>query len=424
MRLGLAQVFRLDPVRVTDAIKSSRVLTFAPSASFNGAMIQAATQFGLDGTLLAVPVETLQTVQKQLLRASDEHSSDEQRTLSSNHLGRNTEVAMFDVALTSVPLECTSSLGDILPQSDASAFALGSAMGTEFVTGVESWSLQPSAARHQALEIPDLPGAGNPIAELLLQRRRAQHPELRPLRTDDGALLPSSRGKEFAHMARVKAVFDAARDGDVEALQRLLSVDAVARERQGIQASGNRFVAATHDPDNGSTPLHHLCVSAPVSFEPDLAKDGVALLLRAGAAVNSPAANGATPLHWAAGAGCTQAVVALLAAGADPTARTYTWRRQVFGRGSGQTPAHWAAESNHVNVLRILSEASSTCVLARDERGATPAEVASKSLADASEAYLTELASRRFVLLKVTLESSAGGVIPPSALAVPEALAP
>jgi len=46
----------------------------------------------------------------------------------------------------------------------------------------------------------------------------------------------------------------------------------------------------------------------------------------AGADVNARAGNGSTPLHWAAGCGAAAAVAALLAAGADATIASYTWR--------------------------------------------------------------------------------------------------
>ncbi len=102
----------------------------------------------------------------------------------------------------------------------------------------------------------------------------------------------------------------------------------------------------------------------------------------------------------------------LLALGADPRARTYTWRRQVFGKGSGRLPIHWAAESNHHGCVRILADACAESVLAVDERGMTPLNVAEKELAfDAAEAL--EKAERApWVVLKVLVESSAAGVLP------------
>ena len=77
-------------------------------------------------------------------------------------------------------------------------------------------------------------------------------------------------------------------------------------------------------------------------------------------------------------------MIALLEAGASPLARTWTWDRSVFGRGSGQTPLHWAAESGHDEVVDVLLHAAngtvpgvdaSVVVAVPDERGQTPADV-------------------------------------------------
>ena len=87
-------------------------------------------------------------------------------------------------------------------------------------------------------------------------------------------------------------------------------------------------------------------------------------------------------------------MLAFLEAGADKLARTWTWDRSVFGRGSGQTPLHWAAESGHAGVVDILlthtptsasgMRASDNNVIPHlelllaavpDERGHTPADV-------------------------------------------------
>ena len=78
-------------------------------------------------------------------------------------------------------------------------------------------------------------------------------------------------------------------------------------------------------------------------------------------------------------------MTALLEAGADPLSRTWTWDRSVFGRGSGQTPLHWAAESGHREVTELLlhhhpdtttgGEMPILMAAVPDERGATPADV-------------------------------------------------
>lgn len=122
-------------------------------------------------------------------------------------------------------------------------------------------------------------------------------------------------------------------------------------------------------------------------------------LLVLGANVDSKATNGSTPLHWAAGAGLLVVVDFLLDTGARVDSISYTWtygalfvpsacqcrrtniycfslpgsnRRQVFGKGSGQTPLHWAAEGGHAEVVDLLISRSSLSVVASDERGQTP----------------------------------------------------
>lgn len=52
----------------------------------------------------------------------------------------------------------------------------------------------------------------------------------------------------------------------------------------------------------------------------------------------------------------------LLLRGADALARSVTWKSGVFGKGSGQTPAHWAAESNNPLVLELLAQAEPRAV--------------------------------------------------------------
>jgi hypothetical protein len=69
----------------------------------------------------------------------------------------------------------------------------------------------------------------------------------------------------------------------------------------------------------------------------------------------------------------------LLERGADVSARTITWNHSVFGKDSGFTPAHWAAESGHDEVLRVLHASSAQVVAFEDERGRAPLAVAKGS---------------------------------------------
>lgn len=74
-------------------------------------------------------------------------------------------------------------------------------------------------------------------------------------------------------------------------------------------------------------------------------------LLAAGAAVDATDSGGATALYLAAGEGQASVVARLLAAGADP-------RRPAQGPfGSTGTPIHVAARHGHLEVVRLLLEA-------------------------------------------------------------------
>jgi hypothetical protein len=87
-------------------------------------------------------------------------------------------------------------------------------------------------------------------------------------------------------------------------------------------------------------------------------------------------------------------------------------RRQVFGKGSGQTPLHWAAESNHAAVVERLLAASPLLGGLGDERGATPADLAAKELAWEAGAALDATAGTEWVCLELQLEDAAAGVMP------------
>jgi ankyrin repeat protein len=133
--------------------------------------------------------------------------------------------------------------------------------------------------------------------------------------------------------------------------------------------------------------------------------------------VNAPSANGSTALHWACGAGSESAVATLLECGADPLARTYTWRRQVFGKGSGHTPLHWAAESDQSRIVELLADACPQAVVSVDERGLTPLDVAEKELALSSFGALERAEQHEWVCLRLRIESSAHGMLAASAAA-------
>lgn len=98
----------------------------------------------------------------------------------------------------------------------------------------------------------------------------------------------------------------------------------------------------------------------------------------------------------------TETVKVLLKRGADPEARTFTWRRNVFGKGSGQTPAHWAAESGNTHVLRILLDHSPLLVGASDERENLPVDLAKKDLRSDAVQLLDLQAQQEYVCMEIS----------------------
>ena len=152
-------------------------------------------------------------------------------------------------------------------------------------------------------------------------------------------------------------IYEAARDGDVEALGRELA--------KGVSPNSlSQDLSGTWTP---LTPLHLVC------HRGDNAKARLAclhVLLEAGANVNVLDAHQRTPLHFAAGRGHAKVVAALIKAGADVNR----------GDAVNRTPLHWACS-------RIDSDVEPAWVLikngaevdARTCHGQTPLECASVS---------------------------------------------
>ena len=115
------------------------------------------------------------------------------------------------------------------------------------------------------------------------------------------------------------------------------------------------------------------------------------LLLHYGGDVNVRTANGSTPLHFACGNGELSNVRYLLEKGADPTLLTYTWGRSTFGKSSGQTCFHWAAESGHSEILDLLAQYDPLSLIQEDERGKTPMKVAEEGLQFQIASHIEEM---------------------------------
>ena len=101
--------------------------------------------------------------------------------------------------------------------------------------------------------------------------------------------------------------------------------------------------------------------------------------------------------------GNIDAVKELLAHGADPTIKSYTWGRQVFGKGSGQLPSHWACESGHTEIVALLMDISPETIVSIDERNQTPKDLAESELNDATVSMIEGRLEEKYVRLKVTL---------------------
>ena len=124
-------------------------------------------------------------------------------------------------------------------------------------------------------------------------------------------------------------------------------------------------------------------------------------------AANAEALNGSRPLHWAAGVGHADACKFLLGhCGADPFATTYTWSRNTFGKSSGQTACHWAAESGHTHCVELFLDADAMLCVSHDERGQLPVDLALKEGHDRTADLLSAAASEEYMCIDVSLEAA------------------
>lgn len=236
---------------------------------------------------------------------------------------------------------------------------------------------------------------------------------------------------------RERQAFAAVREGDLQALRRLLETDP-------------ELAAAARQREHGAT-LLHVAASRAATGENEQRENGdvdlrmLDLLLDAGADPDARAVNGSTALHWcvrvmawiilwftislllvslpsnqpiqhpdpthnrAAGNGHVPAVRRLLQRGADAHATTYTWGRSVVGKASGQTASHWAAESGFVGVVEVIASHAPLAVVLPDERGRRPRELAGTG--GEVEAVLAGWEKEEFVCVEARVEGQAVRVL-------------
>jgi uncharacterized protein len=152
-------------------------------------------------------------------------------------------------------------------------------------------------------------------------------------------------------------VADAAMRGDLETVLGLLKQGADVNAAQADGMTGLHWAGA-----NGKVEIAQALIQAGANLEPVTrhgshtplhvaARHGrgpvVRVLLDAGADPRALTSSGATPLHQAVLGGSTEAALALLARGVEVDARESAW---------DQTPLHFAASLDRVDVLKVLLE--------------------------------------------------------------------
>ncbi len=164
-------------------------------------------------------------------------------------------------------------------------------------------------------------------------------PDWRPTSSDEKAFVQNYSG-EHQFLA-------ACRQGRVDVMEYWLSQKGFSPNDEFISGYTGKKVSG-------------LCVASQKGHT-----DGVKLLIKAGADVNQPWGDGATPLYMASQNSRAEAVEILIQAGADVNQ----------GKDGGATPLFIASQKGHTEVVQILVNAKAEL---NQAKGATPLFIASK----------------------------------------------
>lgn len=358
-------------------------------------------------------------------------------TLNSSQQMSSTDSALL-CAQTSAPAPALIRPSGSYEQLDqlAATLHLGQSARALVPAGVaRAWlESQPEEADGVSSELTTTQAISLHASSLLDAARQVQAGRAAEARRAD--TIPVLPGESHAHDAtgvtaaalssRQAAVLAAARSGDLAQLEAALL---------GLEPTA---VAGCVDARHGASALHMWATASPPEGEVEA---GIAALVGRGMDVNVRAGNGATALHWAAGAGETHVAAHLLLQGARLDIPSFTWRRQLFGKGSGQLPLHWAAESGHPDTVQLLVQAAMSgssaaahtflgaasrgssggdhgqpeetaweLLGAEDERGLTALEVAAG--AGNQDVFIGTAASEQYVLIQLQCTGTRSRPVP------------